>query len=171
MSRRRYQRNRREEPEINITAFLNLMVVLIPFLLLTAAFNQLTILDLYLPTTTAADEEQAPDKRPELEVTIRAQSLVISDRNSAPYLELKAENASYDYAAMQSTLVAIKTSNPELTQITLLSEADIAYKRIIEVMDRVRQTKIIQNGVTLNIELFPDIALGDAPLISEGSGQ
>ncbi|MEH6473224.1 MAG: biopolymer transporter ExbD [Halopseudomonas sp.] len=165
MSRRRYQRNRHEVPEINITAFLNLMVVLIPFLLLTAAFNQLTVLDLYLPTIGAADEEQVRDKRPELEVTVRTDTLVISDRKKGPYLSLEANDGSFDYSAMQNKLLEIKSKYQELTQITLLSEPDIAYNQIIEVMDRVRQTRVTANGTRLNVELFPDIALGDAPPI------
>ncbi len=164
MSRRRYQRNRNEPPEINITAFLNLMVVLIPFLLLTAAFNQLTILELYLPNTGAANEEQSRDPKPELEVIIRAASLTVSDRKRGAYLTLHPDDGKFDYPAMQNKLLEIKSGNQEITQITLLSEPDIAYDQIIQIMDRVRQTRIDDgSGNRINVELFPDIALGDAP--------
>ncbi|MEH6824528.1 MAG: biopolymer transporter ExbD [Motiliproteus sp.] len=171
MSRRRNQRNRHEVPELNITAFLNLMVVLIPFLLLSAAFNQLTILDLYLPTTGADDEQQARDERPELEVIIRAQSLVVADQKKGPYLSLAASNGSYDFAKLQKALLTIKSRNTDLTQITLLSEPEITYNLIVEVMDRVRQTRTTKNGTPLNVELFPDIALGDAPLLEQDAQQ
>ncbi|PUB80977.1 MAG: biopolymer transporter ExbD, partial [gamma proteobacterium symbiont of Ctena orbiculata] len=46
--RERLRRHRQGE-ELNITAFLNLMVILIPFLLITAAFSRFSIIELYLP--------------------------------------------------------------------------------------------------------------------------
>ncbi len=36
-------------PTLNITAFMNLMVVLTPFLLITAVFSRMAILELNLP--------------------------------------------------------------------------------------------------------------------------
>ena len=47
--RNRVRRSHLETPELNITAFMNLMVVLVPFLLISAVFSQLTILELNLP--------------------------------------------------------------------------------------------------------------------------
>ena len=165
MSRRRYSRSHREPPEINITAFLNLMVVLIPFLLLTAAFNQLTVLDLYLPDTgTATQEEKQRDNKPELQLVVRPASLILSDRKrKGDYLKLEANDGVFDYPALQKKLLQLKLATPELTQITLLAEPDISYNQIIELMDRIRKTRQQQNGEMVNVELFPDIALGDAP--------
>ena len=71
MSIRRRSRSRREPAELNITAFMNLMVVLVPFLLITAVFSRITILELNLPTaqeSEASEEEQALD----LTVVVRA---------------------------------------------------------------------------------------------------
>lgn len=166
MSRRRKLRKQHEVPELNITAFLNLMVVLIPFLLLNAAFTQLTVLDLNLPKL-GGSEESVEEERPELEVIVRAKTLVIYDRKKGPYLSLDAANDSFDYAALQSGLLELKSSYPDITQITLLSEPDIAYNQIIEVMDRVRQTRIKDSEPPRNVELFPIISIGDAPQIEE----
>ena len=49
---RRRLRHRRPEAELNITAFMNLMVILVPFLLITAVFSQVAILELNLPTSS-----------------------------------------------------------------------------------------------------------------------
>ena len=38
-----------ESTELNITAFMNLMVILVPFLLITAVFSRLAVLELNLP--------------------------------------------------------------------------------------------------------------------------
>ncbi|MEM7805474.1 MAG: biopolymer transporter ExbD, partial [Pseudomonadota bacterium] len=49
MYRRRGGRRSLEATELNITAFMNLMVILVPFLLITAVFSRLAILELNLP--------------------------------------------------------------------------------------------------------------------------
>jgi biopolymer transport protein ExbD len=167
MSRKRYSRRSNETPEINITAFLNLMVVLIPFLLLSAAFSQLTVLDLYLPKIGAEDQQQQPrDNLPQLQLIIRSDRLIINDVKKGPYRIIDANDQGYDYPAMQNKLLEIKRSFPEVTQITLLSEPDIAYNRVVEVMDRLRQIRILEaGGSAYNAELFPDISVGDAPQI------
>ncbi|HEY5718234.1 MAG TPA: biopolymer transporter ExbD [Motiliproteus sp.] len=167
MSRRRQRRqNRHETPEINITAFMNLMVVLIPFLLLTAAFNQLTILDLYLPQIGGPSVEQKT-KLPELEVLLRGDSLTLQDRkHRKTYLQQVAQSDAsepFDYKGLQAELRQIKLQYPELSTITLLSEPGIPYERLIAVMDHVRAVNIAEGGTLKAFELFPDIALGDAP--------
>ena len=53
---RRIQRRKHPAAELNITAFMNLMVVLVPFLLMTAVFSHITILDLNLPPPGAQDK-------------------------------------------------------------------------------------------------------------------
>jgi len=56
MFRKRHRRTKQVHAELNITAFMNLMVVLIPFLLITAVFSQVTILKLNLPGAASNDE-------------------------------------------------------------------------------------------------------------------
>ena len=53
MWQRRAKRSREVNADLNITAFMNLMVVLVPFLLITAVFSQVSILNLNLPGTGA----------------------------------------------------------------------------------------------------------------------
>jgi biopolymer transport protein ExbD len=50
MARRHHYRRKKETPELELTTFLNLMVVLISFLLVTAVFSRITIQELRLPT-------------------------------------------------------------------------------------------------------------------------
>jgi biopolymer transport protein ExbD len=66
--------------ELNITAFLNLMVILVPFLLITAVFSRLTVLELNLPALDAKGEDSAKVKL-QLELVIRKDSFDIQDAN------------------------------------------------------------------------------------------
>ena len=76
---RRIHRRKHPAAELNITAFMNLMVVLVPFLLMTAVFSPITILDLNLPQPGAQDKQKPKQPPYELRVTIRGNMLVISD--------------------------------------------------------------------------------------------
>lgn len=166
MRRGRRQGLSTEPPEINITAFLNLMVVLIPFLLMSAAFNQLTILELFLPAPGFSDTDnvEGDKKKLELQVILRENSLTVSDKNSGP---IKAypltPEGEYDIDNFQKRLATIKRKNPEMTRITLLSEPQITYDKIVLIMDSSRALLVKDPGGNYFAELFPDIAVGEAP--------
>ena len=70
--RHHYKRRAKTEYEPDVTTFLNLMVVLIPFLLITAVFSRITIVELNLPSAAGgaassirryADQLQAKAER------------------------------------------------------------------------------------------------------------
>ena len=49
----RSRRIRRHAAELDVTAFINLIVVLVPFLLSTAVFTRLSVIDLSLPAQSS----------------------------------------------------------------------------------------------------------------------
>ena len=71
------QRHIREAEELNITAFMNLMVILVPFLLITAVFARMTVLELNLPDTNAANSPEPISLS--LELVVREKSFDIQD--------------------------------------------------------------------------------------------
>src|SRR5215470_18561553 len=73
------RRLRKRHAELDITAFLNLIVVLVPFLLSTAVFTRLSVLDLSLPAQSAG-VEQLKTNNLQLEVVIRPDALEVGDR-------------------------------------------------------------------------------------------
>ena len=79
-SRRGGRRRNSETAELNITAFMNLMVILVPFLLITAVFSRLTILELNLPGSSSEPVEPQ-DQTFQLEVIVRADKIEVGDRN------------------------------------------------------------------------------------------
>lgn len=163
MSRRRhYRRTDKETPEMDITTFLNLMVVLVPFLLITAVFSRVTILELNLPTAAGSS---APTKaKLTIEVIVRQKGLEIGNGRRVVARFPKVEE-SYDYASLSKHLFEIKRNFPDKTDATILMEPDIEYENLVHVMDAIRQAELPQEGTELmeKYELFPDISIGDAP--------
>jgi biopolymer transport protein ExbD len=159
---RRMHRRKHPAAELNITAFMNLMVVLVPFLLMTAVFSHITILDLNLPPPGSQDQTQ-PKKPPyELRVTIRAQMLVISDNRAGLIKRIPAKAGEHDFASLKQALKQVKARLPEHSNITILAEQKTRYDDLIRAMDSSRSYRAQVDGEWVFAELFPDISIGDA---------
>jgi len=159
---RRTHRRKHPAAELNITAFMNLMVVLVPFLLMTAVFSHITILDLNLPPP-GAEEKQKPKKPPyELRVTIRSDMLVISDNRAGLIQRIPSKDGEQDYAKLKQSLKQVKARLPDHTNITILAEQNTRYDDLIRAMDSARSYRAQVDGQWLYAELFPDISIGDA---------
>ncbi len=178
-----YRRTQKEPPELNITTFLNLMVVLVPFLLITAVFSRITILELSLPTSSGSNDSQK--QLLTIEVIVRQKGLEIGNGKQvlARFPLLKEDDINlavdeegvidtsklYDLKLLSDFLVKIKGKYPDKTDAIVLMEPDIEYRVLIRVMDALRSTFIRQLGaegeadVLQQVALFPDISIGDAP--------
>ena len=149
--------------ELDITAFMNLMVVLVPFLLMTAVFTSINILDLRLPGTTSAAANK-DNKKPEfeLQVTVRKDALDLSDTKGGLIKHIPITKSGYNYILLNQTLRIIKFKFPEKTNITILSEPYTSYNTLVQLMDTVREFKTLQDNEIVIAELFPNISVGDA---------
>lgn len=161
---RRGGRHNIETAELNITAFMNLMVILVPFLLMTAVFSRLAILELNLPgsSTEPADPQELTFQ---LEVTVREAQIEVGDRNLGALGIYPNADTGYDYDALSKKLTEIKDSYPDKTDVAILLESEIPYDTLVQVMDRVRIAEIIEEDSIVRRDLFPDISIGDAPVL------
>jgi len=163
---RRPSRHRYQPPELNITSFMNLMVILVPFLLITAVFSRMAILELNIPLADASQSNQQKPVGLQLEVIIRHDSLEVADRNAGLLKHIDNNTHGYNFKALSNTLRSIKVQAHETTTATILSEPDISYDALVQLMDTVRVVKVVRDGSVMQAELFPDISIGDAPAIN-----
>ena len=171
ISRRRDgRRHNTETAELNITAFMNLMVILVPFLLITAVFSRLAILELNLPGSSS--EPVAPEEQVfQLEVIVRQDKIEVGDRNQGLLGIYPNTDDGYDYEALAVKLSELKERYPEKTDASILLEQDIAYDTLVQVMDTVRVAQEVSedSDVVERSDLFPDISIGDAPVAGGAS--
>lgn len=160
---RRIGRGNHQTAELNITVFMNLMVILVPFLLITAVFSRLAILELNLPgsSTEPADQQELVFQ---LEVIVRAGQIEVGDRNVGALGVYPNTDEGYDYESLSAKLSEIKQSYPEKTDASILLESEIPYDTLVQVMDRVRVEEKVDELKVLRNDLFPDISIGDAPV-------
>ena len=161
---RRYhkKRGKEEAPGLDITTFLNLMVVLIPFLLVSAVFSRITIMELSVPTSAGGAALNTPNFA--IEVIVRKNGLEIANGSSVEAAIPKKDDQ-YDMQMLYEMLKRLKARYPEKDDATVLMEPDIEYDYLIQIMDAVRgaEEHVEGSDEVKNMVLFPNISIEDAP--------
>ncbi len=157
-----YKRNKGNTYDIDVTTFLNLMVVLIPFLLITAVFSRVTIVELDLPSNANGAATRQESFR--VEVIVREPGIEISN-GTAIIASIPKKNGDYDLEALSEMMVALKQEYPDIDAASVLMENFIPYDYLIQVMDIVRSVQVptdVENEFEL-YGLFAEISVGEAP--------
>jgi biopolymer transport protein ExbD len=141
------------------------MVILVPFLLITAVFSRLAVLELNLPTSQGEANEEPPQAMM-LEITVRDEVIEVGDRNGGLLTSIDSGPDGHDLAKLSEFLKRVKEQFPDKTDATLLLEQDTSYEVLVQVMDAVRVVQQLENEQLVKAELFPEIAIGDAPVLN-----
>jgi len=131
--------------EINLAPIIDCFTVLIAFMLVSASFLSLGILD---AGVSASGESSATAIPPEESLTIEVradhslQLKVLSRTKQTAELEqivAPATSGQSDADALGKQLTQIKSRWPSLAGATLTAQADVEYKDVVQSMDRIRQ--------------------------------
>lgn len=172
MARRHHYKRRTKDTahELDVTTFLNLMVVLIPFLLITMVFSRLTIVELDLPSS--AGGPAAGDEGFRIEVVVREAGIEITNGKFV-IASIPNQEDEFDLPTLSRFMVELKHEHPELDTASVLMEAQIPYDYLIQVMDIVRSVEMpVEGDGDTDVDgeeqyelyaLFSDISVGDAP--------
>ena len=162
LKRHHYRRRSADMPELDMTTFLNLMVVLIPFLLIGAVFSRMTIVELDLPSSAVDGGQSEPTYR--IEVIVRESGLQLTDGKSVLATIPKLDEQ-YDLETLSEHVVALKRSHPKDEDASVLLEPTIEYDHLIQVMDAVRGVELPGEGEeeVVKVALFTNVSIGDAP--------
>lgn len=168
---RRLSKHHGEAADVDVTSFINLVVVLVPVLLMGMVLSHITVLDIKLPDLPASNSEQI-DPPAQLELIVRPDYF---DINYPAGIRLKriekTASGKYDYEVLTRYLQEIKRQLSEKgiqkRDIYLLSEKNTEYQTLVSVMDTMRSYKAVVGTSVVNAELFPEVSLGDAPPADE----
>jgi Biopolymer transport protein len=170
----RIRKRNREEADLEITSFMNLMIILVPVLLMSMVFSHITVLDLKLPDLST-DSSSAADQ-PEnqmLELVILPDRFVVNYPAGAPLKTVPQQDGQYDYKLLSDVLQEVKRllkdQGIEKRDIFILSQPNTDYQTLISAMDTVRSFKAVVAASVVEAELFPEISLGDAPVNAGGA--
>ncbi len=158
---RRHHARHRGGGSLNILPMIDMMVILVFFLIFTAVFSRTSILELNLPAADAS----VPDlpEGLQLEVIVRAGVLEVSDRATGLLRSLPNSAGNYDLQGLAEYLKLVKGRFPDKDEVTILLTPAIPYDVLVQVMDTVRIYEVPGSSGWARVELFPNIAVGDAP--------
>jgi len=138
MIRRRKRSHRNAvEDDLEVLPLMNLFVVLIPMLLLSAVFLEMAVIRMNLPSEDAAP---AAERKESLGLSIAIEEsrwLLKGRRLEARAIDRTAENA---VDVLRATLAEVTVRFPDDHDVVIVSQPHTRYDDIIEVMDVSRET-------------------------------
>ena len=165
----------RKPSELLLVPMIDIFTVLVTFLLMTAVFSRITIMELELPS--AAGGATVPEPEFRLEVILRSEGFELTNGTSVIAAVPKV-GSEYDLAALSELAQSIKRDHPDVDDASILLEPKVEYDDLIQVMDAIRSAEkpaadgsgdatggqpALADARPERIALFTDIALGDAP--------
>jgi biopolymer transport protein ExbD len=147
---------------LNLIPMMDILTVLVIFLLITAVFTHITIMDLNIPTRAGGSAVNVPNFS--IEVIVRKAGLEIANGSSVE-AAIPKKNDQYDLELLSKMLTRLKAQYPEKEDATVLVEPDIQYDYLVQIMDAMRGADVREegSGEMRKIVLFPKVSIGDAP--------
>jgi biopolymer transport protein ExbD len=121
-----FRRPRPEEPEINLIPFIDVLLVILIFLMLSTTYSKFTELQVTLPV---ADADQARDRPREIIVAVSADGRYAIDRKPV------------DGRSVEALAAELTTASAGAKDMILIVSADAtaAHQSVINVMDAARR--------------------------------
>ncbi len=164
---RRRRRIKSPEAELDITSFMNLMIVLVPVLLLSLVFSQVRILNLQLPVAAQEQDQQVEDEPKVLELVISKAGFELNYPSGILLKTFEKTEQGYNFLLLSKYLQDLKLTfqqnDIEKNDILILLAPEVDYQTIVSAMDTVRSFKAVVAANLVDAQLFPEISLGDAP--------
>lgn len=161
-----WERIKGEESELNLIPVMNLMMTLIPFLLLGAAFYHIGVIPTSLPreSTNTSDVPKTPVTvtlnlviKPD-KVAVSASSTSLSPEDLAAIaLELPGKDGKFALDKLAAHVLSIKQNYPKSSTVVVLPAETVKQQTLVNVLDAVRDREIDQGPGKdpLREELFP----------------
>lgn len=132
--------------ELNIMPFIDIFSMLNTFLLVSAAFINLGIVEVQIPfLANSSKSESKPKREVIIDISITKDSIeLVSKYSAAPINRQKKIFMANDPTEIQNfhnELVAIRVKNPQSEKVTLYSEDDVNYQRLVQVLDQIKFLK------------------------------
>lgn len=142
--------------ELNLVPFIDLFSALICFLLMTAAWQNLEVINTGNPPKsvdlrdgeTSSTSEKPPAPKVVLSVTLYHDRIELIENNSVRTLHNLS--GAIDVAQLKSTLSVWSKRYPSKKDVLLSSENRAPYKSLILLMDRLIEAGFPEVGITLN---------------------
>src|SRR5688572_3088581 len=133
----------RKPAEVMLVPMIDIFVVLVTFLLMTAVFSRVTILQLDLPSADAGGAHATPEFR--LEVIVRESGFELTNGETL-IAALPKVDGEYDWQTLSQLTMQLKREHPDVDDASVLMERQVKYDYLIQVMDAIRSADVAEDG-------------------------
>jgi biopolymer transport protein ExbD len=175
--RRRYKarHNTNHEFELDLAPLLAVMVKLVPVLLLSSAFVQISTVETDLPQVVKAALE-TPQVSNKTVVSLNADlttgfTIKTLKDGAIKEFNIALKDQSFDYAALHLALRSIKSENPDVFRLELNPDERMTQAQIVRVMDEARKSRDknvvfpvfdkVNNKQVQTDYMFPDVTFAN----------
>lgn len=143
MGKRRKKRHEIKEisTELNIMPFIDIFSMLNTFLLISAAFVNLGLIEVQIPfLTNAPPDKDKPQRTLDIHVAVTKAEIELQTKWTAAPVDEKTvtyKNDPADLKRLHKDLVALRTAHPESDTINFHSEDDVQYRSLVKVLDEI----------------------------------
>ena len=159
------KRKRRDEPEteVDMVPIMNMFLVLVPFLLMSASFLHIKAINTSVPVLAAASKQKQTDPSLKTTVVLELGKKVIDLSLQADALKpqeadkwrrqfQKQAGDVFNFAVMADQLGRIKNAYPASDTLIIVPDGDVVYDTIIKIMDMARYGEA-------EAKLFPNVVI------------
>ena len=151
-----------DDADIDVTSFMNLMIVLVPVLLMSMTFTKITVMEINLPELSGGSSATSLEQS-QLEVVVRKTGIEVFFPTGSLVKKIPLlDNKQQDFQTLALVLKEIKNKVSDKRDALILSSSDLEYQTLISTMDTVKSYQTVVAASLAEVELFPQISLGDA---------
>ena len=161
--------------ELNLAPLLDIIVSIVPMLLLSVVFVQITMVETPIPQAvqrTMANQ----DKKDETQITLGISKtsgfqVTVDSHGSAKQMSIGLNKNKLDYYALHIQMLMLKHQYPNSFRLELHPEENVDLKDLVAVMDKIRNRsksdpkiyfKDSKTGKDVETDLiFPDVVFGN----------
>lgn len=163
--------------ELNLAPMLDIIVSIVPMLLLSVAFVQVTVIDTPIPQAVEKAIAAANDKnRDQVQILLAVSTqdgfrFTVTDKGQTKEMRVALKDNKLDLDGLHRETLAIKRSYPDVFRLELNPAENVPLNEIVAVMDQVRTVGASEPKVTFHdvetgkpVEtdlLFPDVVFGN----------
>ena len=149
--------------------FIDIFSLLNTFLLFTATFVSIGLLRVQVPFLSNATPDKPPARSLDINIDVSRDQIVL--RTAYTTAPANKTNNSFSSSpdgieALHRALLDLKHRNPKDDKVTLYSDEDVSYRKLVAVLDAIKIDDRVDtsDGMTDNNTLYPKVVMGSVML-------
>ena len=131
-----------QSAELNVMPFIDIFSMLNTFLLVSAAFVGLGVLEVQVPFfTNAPPTKEKPSRSMSIKIDLTKEDITVTTEWSAPPVDKKETKYSFtaaDLEKLHKDMISLRTRYPEEDKVTVYSDDNVKYEKFVSVIDQVK---------------------------------